>query len=71
MFMRFLAIGAFVLFKKYRKYRGTQESQQVGAILWALGITGIVENSRQYRLSLFRHLRFASLLGRFLCCPAF
>lgn len=35
--------GAFVLFAKYRKYRGTQQSQQVGAILWALGITGILK----------------------------
>ena len=35
--------GAFVLFKKYRKYRGTQEAQQVGAILWALGITGLLK----------------------------
>jgi signal transduction histidine kinase len=37
------AYGAFVLFAKYRKYRGTQQSQQVGAILWALGITGVLK----------------------------
>ena len=35
--------GAIVLFNKYRKYRGTQEAQQVGAILWALGITGLLK----------------------------
>jgi signal transduction histidine kinase len=35
--------GALILFKKYRKYRGTQHAQQVGAILWALGITGILK----------------------------
>lgn len=35
--------GAIVLFNKYRKYRGTQEAQQVGAILWALGITGVLK----------------------------
>lgn len=35
--------GALVLFNKYRKYRGTQESQQVGAILWALVITGVLK----------------------------
>lgn len=35
--------GAVVLFNKYRKYRGTQESQQVGAILWALVITGVLK----------------------------
>lgn len=35
--------GAMVLFNKYRKYRGTQEAQQVGAILWGLGITGLLK----------------------------
>ncbi|HRH44565.1 MAG TPA: HAMP domain-containing protein, partial [Pyrinomonadaceae bacterium] len=35
--------GAIVLFNKYRKYYGTQEAQQVGAILWALGITGLLK----------------------------
>jgi signal transduction histidine kinase len=35
--------GAFVLLKKYRKFHGTQEGQQVGAILWGLIITGILE----------------------------
>jgi signal transduction histidine kinase len=35
--------GAIVLFNKYRKYQGTQESQQVGAILWALLITGLLK----------------------------
>jgi signal transduction histidine kinase len=33
--------GALILFQKYRKYRNTQKGQQVGAILWALAITGI------------------------------
>lgn len=35
--------GAVVLFKKYRKFRGTQKGQQVGAIIWALIITGILK----------------------------
>jgi hypothetical protein len=35
--------GAIILFRKYRKYRGTQKGQQVGAILWALVITGILK----------------------------
>jgi signal transduction histidine kinase len=35
--------GAIVLFRKYRKYRGTQKGQQVGAILWAVAITGILK----------------------------
>ena len=33
--------GALILFQKYRKYRRTQKGQQVGAIIWALVITGI------------------------------
>lgn len=35
--------GAYVLFKKYKEYRNTQKGQQVGAILWALFITGILK----------------------------
>lgn len=35
--------GAFILLGKYRKYRGTQKGQQVGAIIWALAITGILK----------------------------
>ncbi len=35
--------GAFVLFQKYRKYSGTQEAQQVGALIWGLAITGVLK----------------------------
>lgn len=35
--------GAIVLFQKYRQYRKTQKGQQVGAILWALVVTGILK----------------------------
>ena len=35
--------GAYILFRKYRKNRGTQEGQQVGAILWGLFITGALK----------------------------
>ncbi|MBS1793781.1 MAG: HAMP domain-containing protein [Acidobacteria bacterium] len=35
--------GGIVLFRKYRKYRSTQKGQQVGAILWALVVTGILK----------------------------
>ncbi len=35
--------GALILFKKYRKLKRTQAGQQVGAILWALFITGILK----------------------------
>lgn len=35
--------GAVVLFQKYRKYKGTQQGQQVGAIIWGLAITGVLK----------------------------
>lgn len=37
------AYGALVLYQKYRKYRGSQRGQQVGAIIWALVITGVLK----------------------------
>jgi signal transduction histidine kinase len=37
------AYGAAILFRKYRKYRGSQKGQQIGAILWAIGITGVLK----------------------------
>lgn len=33
--------GAWILYRKYLKYRGTQQGQQIGAILWAIGITAV------------------------------
>ena len=33
--------GTFILFQKYKKYRGTQQGQQIGAIFTALIITAI------------------------------
>jgi signal transduction histidine kinase len=33
--------GAFILYRKHRRYAGTQRGQQVGAIFWALIITGV------------------------------
>jgi signal transduction histidine kinase len=35
--------GASLLFRKYRKYKGTQKGQQVGAIMWGLCITGVLK----------------------------
>jgi signal transduction histidine kinase len=35
--------GAAILYRKYRKYRGTQKGQQIGAILWAVATTGILK----------------------------
>ena len=37
------AYGAIILFRKYGKYRNTQKGQQIGAILWAVGITGVLK----------------------------
>ena len=45
--------GAVVLFGKYRKYRGTQTGQQVGAILWAVIITGILKTLANIALPFF------------------
>ena len=57
--------GAAVLFKKYRKYRGTQQGQQVGAILWGLLITGVLKTLVNIVLPYFGSyelLPFSSLL---------
>lgn len=45
--------GAIVLFQKYRKYKGTQKGQQVGAILWALAITGVLKTLANIVLPFF------------------
>ncbi len=37
------AYGAVILYQKYLKYRGTQQGQQIGAILWAVIITGVLK----------------------------
>ncbi|MCU0238972.1 MAG: ATP-binding protein, partial [Pyrinomonadaceae bacterium] len=50
--------GALVLFNKYRKYRGTQHAQQVGAILWALGITGVLKTLANIVLPYFNIYTF-------------
>lgn len=39
------AYGAAILFNKYLKYRGTNKGKQVGAILWALIITGVLKTA--------------------------
>jgi len=45
--------GAIVLFRKYQKYRGTVKGQQVGAILWALAITGVLKTLANIVLPFF------------------
>lgn len=39
------AYGAIVLYRKYRTLRNTQQGQQVGAILWALIVTGLLKTA--------------------------
>ena len=50
--------GAVVLFRKYRKYRGTQKGQQVGAILWAVAITGVLKTLANIILPFFGNYEF-------------
>ncbi|MGE3466149.1 MAG: histidine kinase N-terminal 7TM domain-containing protein, partial [Pyrinomonadaceae bacterium] len=45
--------GAAVLFGKYRRYSGTQEGQQVGAILWGLAFTGVLKTIANIALPFF------------------
>lgn len=45
--------GAAILLKKYRKHRGTQSGQQVGAIIWALVITGVLKTLANIILPFF------------------
>lgn len=45
--------GAFVLFQKYRIYRGAQRGQQIAAILWALGVTTILMTAANIVLPFF------------------
>ena len=47
------AYGAAVLYRKYLKYRGTQNGQQIGAILWAVIITGILKTLANIVLPFF------------------
>lgn len=47
------AFGALILFNKYRRYRHTQRGQQIGAILWAIGITGILKTLANIALPFF------------------
>jgi signal transduction histidine kinase len=37
------AYGFWILLRKYASYRGTQQGQQLGAIIWALVITGVLK----------------------------
>lgn len=57
--------GAGVLYGKYRRFAGTQKGQQVGAILWGLGITGILKTLANIALpffGIFEFLPYSSIL---------
>ena len=56
--------GAVLLFQKYRKYKGTQPGQQVGAILWGLAITGVLKTIANIGLPFFSNyelLQFSAI----------
>ena len=57
--------GAAVLFAKYRLHRGTQEGQQVGAIIWGLAITGILKTLANIALPYFGYYDLLSLSSIF------
>ncbi len=50
--------GAAILFQKYRRYKGTQKGQQVGAILWGLAITGVLKTLANIVLPFFDAYEF-------------
>jgi signal transduction histidine kinase len=45
--------GAFILFQKYRKYRGTQQGQQLGAVMWGIGLTALLMTTANIALPYF------------------
>ncbi|HQX56683.1 MAG TPA: ATP-binding protein [Pyrinomonadaceae bacterium] len=57
--------GAAVLFGKYRRYRGTQAGQQVGAIIWGLAITGVLKTVANIILPYFGYYGLLPLSALF------
>lgn len=57
--------GAIVLFQKYRKYKGTQQGQQVGAIIWGLAITGLLKTLANIALPFFGYYELLPLSAIF------
>ena len=45
--------GAWLLWSKYKRYKGTQKGQQLGAILWGLCATGILKTLAVIALPFF------------------
>lgn len=50
--------GCFVLFQKYKEFRGTQKGQQVGAIIWAVLITGVLKTLANIAFPFFGNFEF-------------
>lgn len=57
--------GAAVLFQKYRKYKGTQESLQVGALIWGLVITGVLKTLANIAFPFFGYYELLPLSAIF------
>ena len=57
--------GAVVLFQKYRKYSGTQEGQQVGALIWGLAITGLLKTLANIAFPFFGYYELLPLSSIF------
>jgi signal transduction histidine kinase len=45
--------GAWILLRKYRIHRDTQQGQQIGAILWAIAITAVFKTAENIAFPLF------------------
>ncbi|HEV7643935.1 MAG TPA: ATP-binding protein [Pyrinomonadaceae bacterium] len=45
--------GAYILYQKYRKYRGTQQGQQLGAVMWGVGLTAVLMTTANIALPWF------------------
>jgi signal transduction histidine kinase len=45
--------GALILYRNYKFYRGSQKAQQIGAILWAVFITGVLKTLANIILPFF------------------
>jgi signal transduction histidine kinase len=47
------AYGAYILFRKYQKYRGTQMGQQLGAVMGGIGLTAVLMTTANIGLPYF------------------
>jgi signal transduction histidine kinase len=45
--------GAYILYQKYRRYRGTQQGQQLGAVMWGIGLTALFMTTANIALPYF------------------